>query len=132
MMMKNKIVKPNYENRRRWVRAKRVLSMEVRLVKTKRPHPDRSWYLTTTQDMSLGGLSFYTDREYRIEETIELRVIMSGVLDIFKGLAEIVRIEKKETGVHSLVAIKFIDKPMTHQFSKEKVKKSVKLMTKSR
>ena len=93
--------------RRVWIRAKRVLSIQVRLVKSKRKNFDPSWHLTTTYDMSLGGVAFYSDREYLIGETLEVHVIMSGILEIFKGLVEVVRVERKITGSHYLVAVKF-------------------------
>ncbi len=129
--MTKKIIQPNFLERRSWVRAKRVLSIEVRVVRTGRVKADRSWYLTTTQDMSLGGLSFYADREYLVGEAIELQVIMSGILDIFKGFAEIVRIEKKEGAAHFLVAVKFIDKSLAHRISLKKITTPVKSTPKS-
>ena len=102
------MVKQTVEERRSTLRAKRVLSIELRIFKSTRKHIDRSWYLTTTQDMSLGGIAFYSEREYCAGDIVELRVIMSGVLDIFKGLAKVVRIDKKEMGAFYLVAVKFI------------------------
>ena len=94
--------------RRVWIRAKRVLSVQVRLVKSKRKNFDRSWHTTTTCDMSLGGIAFYSDREYREGETLEVHVLMSGLLDIFKGLVKVVRVERKKTGAHYLVAVKLL------------------------
>ena len=94
--------------RRVWIRAKRVLSVQVRLVKSKRKNFDRSWHATTTYDMSLGGIAFYSDREYREGETLEVHVLMSGLLDIFKGLVKVVRVERKKTGSHYLVAVKLL------------------------
>jgi hypothetical protein len=97
------------EERRFWVRAKRVLSIQYRLVKSRRKSADGSWHLSTTQDMSFGGLSFYTDQEYRKEDVLELHVVMSGILDIFNGLGKVVRVEKKATGSYFLVAVKFVE-----------------------
>ncbi len=94
------------EDRRVWLRAKRVLSVQVRLVKSQRKNFDRSWHLTTTYDMSLGGIAFYSDREYRAGETLEVHVLMSGLLDIFKGLVQVVRVERKKGAAHYLVAVK--------------------------
>ena len=95
--------------RRVWARAKRVLSVQVRLVKSKRKNFDSSWHLTTTYDMSLGGIAFYSDREYSTGEILEVHVIMSGVLEIFKGLVEVVRVQRKELASHYLVAVKLLD-----------------------
>ena len=57
------MVKQMTDERRFWVRAKRVLSIQYRLIKSRRKEIDRAWHLSTTQDMSYGGLSFYTDRK---------------------------------------------------------------------
>ena len=103
------MVKKTGVERRIWIRAKRVLSIQVRLVKTKRKNIDRSWHLTTTYDVSLGGISFYSDREYCIGETLEVHVIMSGILDIFKGLVQVVRVDRKVSGSHYLVAVKLLN-----------------------
>ena len=96
--------------RRFWVRAKRVLSIEYRLIKTRRKNVSYNWSLSTTQDMSYGGLSFYTDQEFKREEVLEMRVVMSGILDIFNGFGKIVRVERKETGSYFLTAVKFVDR----------------------
>lgn len=104
------MVKRKAEERRSSVRAKRVLSIQYRLVNTKRKGANLAWHLSATEDMSIGGLSFYTDCEYRIDDTLQILVVMSGVLDIFKGNAKVVRVEKKKTGAYYLVAVKFVDK----------------------
>ena len=95
--------------RRQAIRAKRVLSIQYRLLKSRSVILDKSWHLSTTQDMSIGGLTFYTECEYRIGDIVELHVVMSGVLDIFSGSARVLRIEKKKNGAFQLVAVKFIE-----------------------
>ena len=59
------MVKQAIDERRIWVRAKRVLSIEYRLVKTRRKNAGQIWYLSTTNDMSYGGLSFYSEKELK-------------------------------------------------------------------
>jgi c-di-GMP-binding flagellar brake protein YcgR len=98
------------KERRGFVRAKRVLSIQYRLAKSKRKNTDSKWHLSMTQDMSLGGLAFYTDMDLRADDVIELHVVMSGVLDIFNGYAKVLRVEKKKTGAYALIAVKFVDK----------------------
>ncbi len=100
------------EEKRRWVRAERILCIEFRLVKSKRRNSDKSWGLSMTKDMSAGGIAFYTDREFSLGDTLELRVTMSGILNILSGLAEIVRIERKKTGAFYLVAVKMLEKDL--------------------
>lgn len=102
------MVKTAILERRNFVRAKRVLSIEFRLIKSNRRSLDTEWHLSTTEDMSLGGLAFYTENEYRMGDILEVRVVMSGVLDIFNGLGKVVRVEKKRTGSYYLMAIKFM------------------------
>ena len=102
------MVKQIYQERRGTLRAKRVLSIQFR-----RSHPrnaENFWNLSTTQDMSISGLTFYTDQEYHRGDMLEVNVAMSGVLDIFKGLAKVVRVERKKTGVYYFVAVQFIQK----------------------
>ncbi len=115
------MVKLTVEEKRRYIRAKRILSIEFRLARSKGKNRDNAWHLSTTHDMSLGGLSFYTDVEFQVEDFLELRVVMSGILDIFKGYGQVVRVERKRTGAHYLVAIKFIGKEL---FSKKRPLKS--------
>ena len=94
--------------RRQAVRAQRILSIQYRLIKGQRRGADRAYHLSTTYDMSVLGLSFFSDVAYQKGDILEIHVIMAGVLDIFKGKGQIVRIEKKKTGAFSLIAIKFI------------------------
>jgi len=100
----------SYEKERRnWIRAKHVLSLQYRLSKCKRKKYDGSWGLSTTEDMSYGGLSFYTDREYRVNDILELRVVMAGVLDIYTGFTKIIRVVNKKNGAYSLIGVKYLD-----------------------
>jgi len=103
------MVKQGIKERRSSVRAKRVLSIEFQLVRSKRKTANKTSYLSTTEDMSLGGVSFYTDEAYRLNDVLFVHIVMSGVLDIFKGEGKVVRIEKNKTGSYHLVAVKFLD-----------------------
>ncbi len=103
------MVKSSNEERRATIRAKRVLSIQYRLSKSRRKKIDKSWHLSTTHDMSLSGLSFYSEIDYKAGETLEVIVVMSGVLQIFKGMGKIIRIEEKTRSSHNLIAINFPD-----------------------
>ncbi|MBI5150780.1 MAG: hypothetical protein HZA28_08450 [Candidatus Omnitrophica bacterium] len=94
--------------RRGWPRAKRILSIEYRLFRNRRPQTNRSWHLSTTDNVSAEGLAFYSDHEYRKGDVLELRVVMSGVLDIFNGRGEVIRADQKRTGACFFVAVRFI------------------------
>ncbi len=103
------MVKIDWAERRSFVRAKRVLSIEYQLIKSARRKVEPEWHLSTTQDMSLGGLAFFTDVEFRPGDVLEVRVVMSGVLDIFKGPCEVVRVSRKKTGSYFLTAVRFMN-----------------------
>jgi c-di-GMP-binding flagellar brake protein YcgR len=112
------MVKQTAADRRRYLRAKRILSIEYKLVQSNRRDADRLWHLSTTQDMSVTGIAFYTAEEYRVGEVLKVHVVMSGVLDIFEGFGKIVRVEKKKTGAHYLIAVKLIDNPAKRRRAK--------------
>jgi len=103
------MVNIDWSERRSFVRAKRVLSIEYHLIKSARRKVDPAWHLSTTQDMSLGGLTFFTDVEFRPGDILEVKVVMSGVLDIFKGPCRVVRVDKKRTGAYFLTAVQFLN-----------------------
>lgn len=109
------MVKQALSERRRYVRAKRILSIQFKLAKGQRRGVDRSLGLSTTQDLGTGGLSFYTDREYCAGDILDLHIIMSGILDIYKGQAQVVRISRKKSGACFLAAVKFIEKEQTQK-----------------
>ena len=104
------MVKQVRSERRSYVRAKRVMSIQFRIVKSRRRKIYSDWYISTTKDMSIGGLAFYTDQDLRVNDVLEIKVSMSGILDIFKGFAKVLRVERKRTAAHYLVAIKIIKK----------------------
>ncbi|MCD4780931.1 MAG: PilZ domain-containing protein [Candidatus Omnitrophica bacterium] len=102
--------KPSSGDRRAFVRAKRVLSINYRIQKSRKKNIDSSWGLSTTHDMSFNGVSFYSDCDFIKGDILEIHVLMSGVLDIFKGYGRVVRVEKKKSGAFYFIAVKFIDK----------------------
>ena len=104
------MVKLSGKERRQSIRAKRVLSIEFSLAKSIRKNTDRDEHLSTTEDMSLGGISFYTEYEYKKGDILDLRVVMSGVLDIFDGKAKVIRTIKKR-GNYFLIGVEFLEKP---------------------
>ncbi|MBF0522364.1 MAG: PilZ domain-containing protein [Candidatus Omnitrophica bacterium] len=121
------MVKQANAERRRWLRAKRVLSVQHRLAKPQNDASNNPWHLSTTYDMSLGGLAFYSDVEYRIGDVLEVHVVMSGLLDIFKGNGKIVRIERKKTGVYFLIALKFLENSKTRRAKTYKSRAKIQL-----
>lgn len=103
------MVKEMTRERRKAVRAQRILSIQYKLAQTKRRNADKKWYLSTTHDMSISGLSFLSEVPYQVDEVLELQVVMSGILDVFKGYGKVVRVQRKTTGAYFLIAVKFID-----------------------
>ena len=102
-------MKTSMKDRRIAIRAKRILSIQYRLHKSQIKNADHSWHLSTTHDMSALGLSFLSAVPYLVDDILEMHVIMSGVLDIFKGYGQVVRIERKETGAFYFIAVRCID-----------------------
>jgi len=101
------MVKPMIKERRGCSRATRILSIEYRLYKSRRRHSDPNWHLSTTEDVSPAGLSFYSDYEYRPGDILDVRVVMSGLLEVFKGQCEVVRAEQKRLGACFFIALRF-------------------------
>ncbi len=102
----NRMVKQAVEERRHGIRAKRILSIQYRLAKHKGAK-NHEWFLSTTQDMSVSGLSFLSEHAFRPGDMLEVKVVMSGVLDIYNGFAKVVRTERKKTAAYYLVGVKF-------------------------
>jgi len=101
------MVKSMIKERRGCSRATRILSIEYRLYKSRRQHSDPNWHLSTTEDVSPAGLSFYSDYEYRPGDILDVRVVMSGLLEVFKGQCEVVRAEQKRLGACFLIVLRF-------------------------
>ncbi len=127
------MVKSMVEERRQFVRAKRILSVRHRLHQRKGKQMHEFWYLSTTEDMSLNGLLFTSAMPYQRGDIIEIEIVMSGVLDIFRGYGKVVRVTKKESGAFFKVAVQYVDikgKPKTNEsFPRRKsfgLKKAVK------
>ncbi len=102
------MLKQSLDERRYGMRAKRILSIQYRLHKTKAGNNDRNWYLSTTQDMSVSGVGFLSEKSFIQGDIIELQIIMSGVLEIYSGLAKIVRVERKKSAAFYLIGAKFL------------------------
>ncbi len=102
-MIKSKIME-----RRRWVRAKRVLSVQHKLHRSKTRPPERAWQIALTEDMSYGGLAFETDAVYTVGDILDLKVVMSGVLDIYEGQAEVVRLQQMKNETFFLYGVKYL------------------------
>lgn len=120
------MVKQILEDRRQAIRAQRILSIQYRVVSSKSRSIDKHWHLSTTHDMSATGLSFLSDIVYRIDDVLELHVVMSGVLDVFKGYGQVVRIDKKDTGSFCFVAVKFVQSPRVTPRSRRSKASAVK------
>ncbi|MBF0384560.1 MAG: PilZ domain-containing protein [Candidatus Omnitrophica bacterium] len=97
-----------FSERRSFIRAKRVLSIEYRLVKRGSKKMNEKWHLSITQDMSLGGIAFFTSEKYKKNDVLEVNVVMSGILDVFKGFGKVVRAEEKDPDKAYLIALQFI------------------------
>jgi hypothetical protein len=122
------MVKQSIQERRQALRAKRILSIQYRIIKSRAKEFDKRWHLSTTYDMSYLGLAFLSDIPVMVDDILELNVVMSGILDVFKGFGKVVRIDKKETGVFYLVAIEFAPSPKSSSQTTPKRKTAVKVI----
>ena len=89
-------------------RAERVLSLEFRLISDQESRRDHSWRLSMTTDVSRGGVAFYTDANLKNQDVIEMKIIMSGMIEIYSGFAKVVRVDKRESAAYALIAAQFI------------------------
>ena len=103
------MIKNSIDDRRRAVRVQRILSIRHRLHKRKGQVIDSPWYISITENMSVTGILFNSAAPYRVDDIIELEVVLSGVLDIFKGYGKIVRVDKKRSGAIYSIAVMLID-----------------------
>ncbi|MBF0489330.1 MAG: hypothetical protein HQL15_01755 [Candidatus Omnitrophica bacterium] len=98
----------NYEERRDSIRAQRIVTVRHRLVKHNGRKVSSPWQVSLTENMSLSGLLFVSAIPYEKEDWIEVDVVMSGILDIFKGYGQVIRSTLHNAGYY-YVAIKYVD-----------------------
>ena len=82
-------------DRRNGERADRVIAISHRLLKRAGRKVFSDWSLSTTKNMSHSGLLFLSSVPYRKNDILELQVVMSGVIEIFNGQAQVARVEEK-------------------------------------
>ena len=121
------MVKNIVEDRRRAIRAPRILSIRHRLYKRKGILSDSPWYISITENMSVTGILFHSAAAYMVNDIIELEVVLSGVLDIFKGYARVVRVHKKASGVLYSVAVILVDLKTKGRRFKETARENIRL-----
>ncbi|MBF0594052.1 MAG: PilZ domain-containing protein [Candidatus Omnitrophica bacterium] len=98
------------QERRQAIRASRVIAIEHRLVKRNLTKARSNWSLSTTKNMSVSGILFLSSIPYKVGDIVEVSVAISGVIDIAKGNAKVIRVvENGDTSFD--VAVKFITKP---------------------
>ena len=103
--------------RRILLRADRIVAVKHRLIERNSKIYPGVWSLSTTKNMSASGLLFLSDISYKLGDTLEMSVVISGVIDIVKGTAKVVRII--ENGNTSFdIAVKYIRKPVSNRFTK--------------
>lgn len=113
------------KERRKGARASRVVAMRHRLVMRKARKIDDVWSLSTTRNMSTSGALFMSPVEYKPGDILDLEIVMSGVIDIYKGLAEVVRISTQSAASFG-VAVKYVvgkEKKLPSKHAKVPIKK---------
>lgn len=115
--------KSNFDEKRDSIRAKRIVTVRHRLVEHNGKKMDSMWQLSTTENMSLSGLLFVSAIAYHMDDTIELQVVMSGVLDIFNGYGKVMRVTRNKAGYY-LVGVKYVDLKIKKRPAKTMLKAS--------
>ena len=99
----------SFEERRDSARARRIITVRHRLVQRKSGKVvDADWQLSTTENMSLSGILFVSAAHYALGDIVELQVVMSGVLDIFNGYAQVMRVSKHK-GSYYHIGVKYVE-----------------------
>lgn len=104
---KEKLVK-KLKERRKHVRARRVLSVQHRLYKRKAKIIKGTWHSSLTENMSVSGLLFISPMPYLEGDILQMRVVMSGVLDIFGGLGKVIRVSATRNRKNFYVAVRYL------------------------
>ena len=90
-MLKSVVSSPVVE-RRHGERVSRVVAIRHRLVSRSALKTPLEWSLSTTKNMSHSGVLFLSAIPYRKGDILDIHVVMSGIIDIFKGRVEVVRV----------------------------------------
>lgn len=108
--------------RRNGIRADRVVAVRHRLVKSGgKSRAPVTWSLSETKNMSVSGLLFLSPMAYKVGDVLELEVVMSGMIDIYNGQAQVVRVAG--SGHSYEVAVKYIEKKVPARPAKSHLKK---------
>ena len=98
----------NFEDRRDSIRAVRIVTVKHRRVQHNGHQVDGTWQVSMTENMSVSGLLFVSAFIYEKDDLIELEVVMSGMVDLFKGYGRVIR-STHHKGDHYHVAVKYVD-----------------------
>ena len=90
-MSRDAALKPVVE-RRKGERVSRVVAIRHRLIKRFGRKSSSQWSLSTTKNMSHSGLLFLSSVPYRKGDILELQVVMSGIIEVYRGQAQVVRV----------------------------------------
>jgi hypothetical protein len=104
------------------VRARRRLAIQHRLIKARSKQVPTVWCLSTTKDMSVTGILFSSNIPYKPGAVIEIEVTMSGVIEIFKSFAKVVRVVKTGPAAFD-VAVKLVELKPRSRSAKSHFKK---------
>lgn len=93
--------------RRSGERAARVVAVRHRLIKRQAKRIDDVWSLSNTKNMSFSGVLFMSPVEYKQGDLLDLEIVMSGIIDIYRGKAQVIRVVA--SGSSFDVAVKYVD-----------------------
>jgi hypothetical protein len=90
--MSKNLVSKIVTERRNGERVSRVVAVRHRLIKRLGRKSPTEWSLSTTKNMSHSGFLFLSTIAYRKGDVLELQVVMSGLIDVYRGQAQVVRV----------------------------------------
>ena len=92
--MSKKTTQKKIPERRDGSRVNRVVAVSHRLAVARKIKPSADWSLSTTKNMSHSGLLFMSTVPYRKNAVLDLQVVMSGIIDLYNGLARVMRVQE--------------------------------------
>jgi len=101
--MKRKV----FLERRQFPRAVHILGIEHRLAKKHGKTKKEYWHFSLTEDMSAVGLRFCSAIPYKVGDVLELKVTLSGVIDVFNGFGKVLRVETIKKTPQYKIAVYF-------------------------
>ncbi len=115
--MADRTIEDPAAERRNGERVNRIFAVRHRLVRRPGSRSISDWSLSSTRNMSHSGLLFLSATSYRRGDVLELQVVMSGVIDVYNGRAEVMRVKEISAAAFD-VGVKYIPAKLSTRSAK--------------